>query len=138
VELTVRPSTPAPAVRNGAVPPVAVDHARDLLWVGRASADGRESDYARSAGAWAGASALALLARHNAKVGRRRFLKRTLLCAGALALAPAAGLTTVARIHAPDQARAFDRAMDRLDELDQLDGLDRLDGVGRRSDPLHA
>lgn len=118
-QASVRPAAPgAPAVEQRADRAAAVARARDLLWAGRASADGREESHARMAAAWTGASALAVLARHNARVGRRRFLKRTLLCAGALALAPAAGLTTVARLHAPDQARAFDRALDRLERVD--------------------
>lgn len=115
-QIAVRPRD-AVAAAQETVPTGAVEHARELLWVGRASADGREESHARSAGAWLAASALALAARQNAKLGRRRFMKRTLLLAGGLALAPAAGLTTVARIDAPDQARAFDRALGRLDRL---------------------
>ncbi|MGH0035085.1 MAG: endonuclease/exonuclease/phosphatase family protein [Myxococcota bacterium] len=119
VELAVRPAA-ALAASHAAARAPAVAHARDLLRVGRSSAHGRERSHAQSAGVWAGASALALLASQDTRLGRRRFLKRTLLSLGGLALAPAAGLTTVARIDAPDQARAFERALLRLERLDRI------------------
>ncbi len=93
--------------------------ARQLLEHGRAEAAQRESRHARDASYWLGASVLAGVATRHGRVNRRRFLRRLLGTGAAVALAPAAGLAALARMHAPNQVEAFDAAAATLVRLDR-------------------
>jgi len=111
----------AAAVRVESAPvatPEIVERARELLQLGRAEADRRERVFAEGAGLFALGSAFAVAASRNRVVSRRRFLRRSLLFAGFAALGPAAGFTTVARVDAPDQDDAFERALGTLDRFE--------------------
>ena len=119
VELSVvRRDTAAVTGRSRDACTAIAARARELLRLGRAEAATRERTSTLSAGAWAAAAAIPLAFRRNQRIGRRRFLRRALVCASAMSMAPALTLVTVGQIDAPDQARAFERALERLDSIE--------------------
>lgn len=98
--------------------PKIFDLARVLLEVGRDEADRRERVHFRSAGGWAIAAVLAAGLRRHPVVARRRFLRRSVGLIAILALTPAVGYGTLARVDSDYKRDAFDDAHAILAQLE--------------------
>jgi endonuclease/exonuclease/phosphatase family metal-dependent hydrolase len=114
------PAAAAPGAARGAgeLDPKAFDLARRLLEVGREEADRRERVHFRSAGGWALAAAVAAGVRRHPALDRRRFLRTTASTLAVVALTPAIGYGTLARIDSDIKRDAFDDAHDVLAKLE--------------------
>lgn len=98
--------------------PRAFDLARSLLEVGREEADRRERVHFRSAGGWALAAAVAAGVRRHPALDRRRFLRSTASTLALVAVTPAIGYGTLARLDSDIKRDAFDDAHDVLARLE--------------------
>jgi endonuclease/exonuclease/phosphatase family metal-dependent hydrolase len=93
------------------------DRARSLLEVGREEADRRERAHFRSAGGWITGALLAAGLRRHPSIDRRRFLQGSANVVAFLALVPAVGYGTLARLDSDDKRDAFDDANEILARL---------------------
>ncbi len=98
----------------------ALELAEGLLEIGRAGMRRRQQDEIRDAGTWLAAAALAVGCRRLPAVDRRAFLRGTAQGVALLALAPAAGFTSLARLDTTHKLDAFAHADDTLAELKRL------------------
>jgi hypothetical protein len=96
----------------------AIDLARGLLNVGREEADRREQAHFRSAGTWAMGAVLAAGLRRHPALDRRRFLQSSAGVLAVIALTPAVGYGTLARVDSDRKRDAFDDAHDILAQLE--------------------
>jgi len=118
VDLTWQPGPTASALAGaGAIDPGALSTARSLLDVGFAEADRRERQHFRFAGGFVMAAIAAAGLRRHPAVDRRAFLRGTAQAATLLALAPALGFGTLARIDSDQKRDVFVEARAFLNEL---------------------
>jgi endonuclease/exonuclease/phosphatase family metal-dependent hydrolase len=94
------------------------DLARVLLNLGREEADRRERAHFRSAGGWAMGAVLAAGLRRHPFLDRRRFLQSSAAVLAVLALTPAIGYGTLARVDSDNKRDAFDDAHHILAQLE--------------------
>ena len=113
-------SPPSPGIQSGfsELDPQIFDLARVLLDVGREEADRRERAHFRSAGGWAIGAVLAAGLRRHPALDRRRFLQSSAGVLALLALTPAIGYGTLARIDSDSKRSAFDDAYGILAQLE--------------------
>ena len=118
-ELELTTSAARQEILGGSLDRQALELAGNLLEMGRAEMLARQQDQWRDAGSWLAGAALAVGSRRLPDIDRRVFLRGAAQGLTLLALAPAAGYTSLAGLDAPHKLDAFDRARTVLAELER-------------------
>jgi endonuclease/exonuclease/phosphatase (EEP) superfamily protein YafD len=112
----------APQAGIGSAPtapdPHALALAQDLIDQGRKAMLERQHDQLRDGATWLAGAALAVGACHLPPVDRRAFLRGAAQGLALVALAPAAGYTSLARLDGAHKLDAFDQAEETLAQLE--------------------
>ncbi len=91
-----------------------IQRARELLSEGRADAERRQRGGRTWAGVGLGCATVASVGLRSRDLTRRRMLRGSLQCAALAALAPGVGLSVLSEVFVPDEIRAFDALVARL------------------------